>query len=263
MLDEGLPLLRATGNKYRIAMGLNFRGDLARCEEDYAAAVIAYDESIALLRAIDAGRDLASALHNQGHAVLQLGDVARARAHFEESMALQQALENKPGMAECLLGFAALAIAQELPAAAARLLAAAAAIGGRAVTKEWAATRLTYERLLARVTAALPENILLDEQIVGQTLSLEKAVSDALATARKGAAAEAARKKLDALTPREREVALLVAQAKSNDEIAEELVLSKRTVETHVSHILSKLGFASRTQIVRWALESGLVPSGE
>jgi DNA-binding CsgD family transcriptional regulator/tetratricopeptide (TPR) repeat protein len=58
------------------------------------------------------------------------------------------------------------------------------------------------------------------------------------------------------LTPRERAVTELVAQGKSNRAIAEELVLSERTVETHVSNILGKLGFTSRAQIVAWAVEN-------
>jgi predicted ATPase/DNA-binding CsgD family transcriptional regulator len=62
----------------------------------------------------------------------------------------------------------------------------------------------------------------------------------------------------DSLTPREREVAALVAQGKSNHEIAEALVVADRTVETHVSHILSKLGFTSRTQIAVWVLEKSV-----
>jgi predicted ATPase/DNA-binding CsgD family transcriptional regulator len=52
------------------------------------------------------------------------------------------------------------------------------------------------------------------------------------------------------LTRREREVASLVAQGMSNKEIAAQLVISQRTAETHVEHILTKLGFNSRTQIV-------------
>jgi peroxiredoxin len=51
------------------------------------------------------------------------------------------------------------------------------------------------------------------------------------------------------LTEREREVAALIAQEKSNREIADELVVSYRTVETHVGTILSKLAFSSRAQI--------------
>jgi len=65
------------------------------------------------------------------------------------------------------------------------------------------------------------------------------------------------------LTPREREVAHLVSQGKSNREIAEGLFLSERTVESHVGNILTKLGFDSRAQIAVWAVEKGLRPSGK
>ena len=61
------------------------------------------------------------------------------------------------------------------------------------------------------------------------------------------------------LTEREREVAILIANGKSNREIAEQLVVGNRTVEVHVSSILSKLGFTSRAQIAVWAYEKGLV----
>lgn len=60
------------------------------------------------------------------------------------------------------------------------------------------------------------------------------------------------------LTEREREVAILIAQGKANPEIARQLVVGKRTVETHVSSILSKLGLTSRTQIALWVREKGL-----
>ena len=60
------------------------------------------------------------------------------------------------------------------------------------------------------------------------------------------------------LTPREREVARLVAEGKSNREIAETLFLSERTVENHVGNILMKLGFDSRAQVAVWAVEKGL-----
>jgi DNA-binding NarL/FixJ family response regulator len=56
----------------------------------------------------------------------------------------------------------------------------------------------------------------------------------------------------DGLTSREREVAALIAQGKSNRAIAEVLVVSERTAETHVGNILYKLGFSSRAQIAAW-----------
>ncbi|MEV5834276.1 AAA family ATPase [Nocardia sp. NPDC052112] len=54
------------------------------------------------------------------------------------------------------------------------------------------------------------------------------------------------------LSPREREVAALVAAGRSNREIATALVLSERTAQNHVQHILTKLGFANRSQIAAW-----------
>ena len=61
------------------------------------------------------------------------------------------------------------------------------------------------------------------------------------------------------LTEREREILRLVAAGRSNKEIAAELVVSERTARTHVSNILRKLGFASRTQAALWAVREGLV----
>jgi DNA-binding CsgD family transcriptional regulator len=56
----------------------------------------------------------------------------------------------------------------------------------------------------------------------------------------------------DALTEREREIAGLMASGLTNRSIAEQLVISETTVEVHVKHILSKLGFRSRTQVATW-----------
>lgn len=70
--------------------------------------------------------------------------------------------------------------------------------------------------------------------------------------------AQARKQAFGGLTTRECEVALLIAQGKSNREIAGVLVVSERTIETHISSILSKLGFTSRTQIATWAIEKGL-----
>lgn len=64
---------------------------------------------------------------------------------------------------------------------------------------------------------------------------------------------------LEPLTEREREVLDLVAQGKANKEIARQLGISGRTVRTHVSSILGKLGLASRTQAAVYAMREGLV----
>ncbi|MGN9913228.1 helix-turn-helix transcriptional regulator [Phytohabitans sp. LJ34] len=74
------------------------------------------------------------------------------------------------------------------------------------------------------------------------------------------AAADALAAELDgtALTRREREIARLVADGLANRAIAEKLVLSERTVETHVRNLLGKLGLTNRTQVAAWALKHGL-----
>ena len=60
------------------------------------------------------------------------------------------------------------------------------------------------------------------------------------------------------LTEREREVVRAVAQGKSNQEIADQFFISEKTVKTHVSHILAKLGLKDRTQLAIFAIRNGL-----
>ena len=62
------------------------------------------------------------------------------------------------------------------------------------------------------------------------------------------------------LTTREREVALLIAQGKTSREIAEALVITERTADTHADRIRVKLGLHSRAEIVAWVLSQGLAP---
>ncbi len=67
---------------------------------------------------------------------------------------------------------------------------------------------------------------------------------------------------VETLTERETEVLRLVAEGHSNREIAQALVIGEKTVKTHVSSILAKLGVPSRTQAALYAVRTGLVSSG-
>jgi DNA-binding CsgD family transcriptional regulator len=62
------------------------------------------------------------------------------------------------------------------------------------------------------------------------------------------------------LSPREREIVQLVAEDLTNAEIAERLIISPRTVTTHLDRIYTRLGINSRTALVRYAIEAGLLP---
>jgi len=254
LLGEGLELAREAGDPYRIALILNFRGDLERCERDYPGAKTNYENSIALFRQLNASRDLASALHNLGHTYLHLGDFERAYALFTESITIQQEQQNIPGMAECLIGFAAIAVLKSMPAACARLLSAAIGLGGQRPANVWTATRQEYEAALERTRSQLRETEFQAEQAVGHAFTIEQAVQYAFQLPLKKA--QALQAIPDALTAREHEIMILMAQGKSNGEIAEELVVSKRTVEKHIANILSKLRLSSRAQVVRWVFES-------
>ena len=63
----------------------------------------------------------------------------------------------------------------------------------------------------------------------------------------------------EALTPREEEIVKLVAEAHTNEEIAEILVISKKTVERHRANVLEKLGMRDRVELTRYAIRHGLV----
>jgi two-component system response regulator NreC len=73
---------------------------------------------------------------------------------------------------------------------------------------------------------------------------------------------EQARAAADPLSEREREVLRLLAEGHTNQEIAARLYISVRTAETHRAHIMQKLGFTTRSELVRYAVDQGMLGPG-
>ena len=97
---------------------------------------------------------------------------------------------------------------------------------------------------------------------------IAEAVEEAVALAEGGPAGAAAPAagpppgRAGPLTPREREVAVLVARGRTNPQVAQALVIAPRTAGRHVEHVMAKLGVHSRAEIGAWAAQQGLLVSG-
>jgi non-specific serine/threonine protein kinase len=107
-----------------------------------------------------------------------------------------------------------------------------------------------------RIVAALPDDVRRRHERAGERLGLGAVVAEAVervdALARRTTAASDVAGSV--LTPRQREIADLVAAGLTNKQIASTLAISRLTVETHVRNILERLGALSRAQIAAWAV---------
>jgi predicted ATPase/DNA-binding CsgD family transcriptional regulator len=260
--SESLSVAQKDQDTFRIAYSLNYLGDLARMQQNYAEAVAKYQESEALLRELNTPGYLASILSNLGFTFLHLGEIEPARARFHESMAIYQDVQNKRGMMDDLVGLAAIAIQTGIPDAGVRLLAAAESVSGLPASSTWPATQMEFKQYLDLARVKLANGDFQSELAAGRGMSLEQAVDFAVnlssQTDAKLESGPVKTGRAGGLTERELEIAALIGQGMTNGEIADELVLSKRTVEKHAANILSRLGLTSRAQIVRWAIEQDL-----
>ncbi len=110
----------------------------------------------------------------------------------------------------------------------------------------------TNEDLVAAV-----RDVLQGKRYLSSSLS-EQAIEAYIQTSESARAGE--ENPLELLTPREREVLRLTAQGLTNAEIARMFTLSPRTVETHRANLMHKLGLHSQLDLVRFAMENGLLP---
>jgi predicted ATPase/DNA-binding CsgD family transcriptional regulator len=266
--EENLAGLRAQGDQWNIARTLNFLGELTRTEGNYLAARSLYEESLAIRRELGDQRGTAVSLINLGFVAHYQGDYRQAARVFAESLALFQKHGGRRGIVDCIAGLAGVAGAEGQSERAAQLFGAVEALREVIRTYVTHADQIEYDRNVAAVHAQLDAATFTRAWAEGRTLTMEEAVDFALAVAKSSpvdkssavpvASRRAVKQRVTGLTAREREVAALVAQGKANREIGEALVVELKTVEAHITHILSKLGFDNRVQIATWAMNHGL-----
>ena len=273
LYEESLALWRGVGDARRAAVTLHNLGDALRLEGDLDGAAALLAESLSLRRQGGDTWGIAVVLKDLGLLARLRGDLAQASALYAESLSLSRAVGGTLGIAWCLEKLAEVAGAQGRLETGGRLLGAAdalrRAIGSPLPPSEQAA----YQAILAGVREGLGEAPFARAWAEGQALGPEPAADLALRVA--GAASRRARREPPPsprppgspgrqatpgrLTRREREVAALLAQGLSNREVAAALVVTLRTTEAHVTHVLTKLGLRSRAQVAVWALQHGLL----
>jgi ATP/maltotriose-dependent transcriptional regulator MalT len=173
----------------------------------------------------------------------------------QDSLRLNRQTGDALGITICLNVLAGLALGRGKPELAARLLGAASKLTevGGFIPSEGA----DPTRTLATARARLGEAAFERHWAAGRTLSRDQAIEEALAEdphARPTPAGQPS-----GLTARELEVLRLVATGRSNQEIGNELVLSVRTVERHITNLYAKIGARGRAEATAYAFQHGLM----
>jgi predicted ATPase/DNA-binding CsgD family transcriptional regulator len=263
---ESLQIHREVGDRRGIALTLGNLGVLARRAGDLDRARDHLAESLAAARAVGDMRITAPALDRLASLALDQGDIPAATAAFAESLRLSTNLRDKRGIARTLEGCAHLLFTAGRPGPARDLGALADALLDSLGARRSPVDQAAFDELRQRLQTALasPRSTPIDR--VSRDLDLDQVVEHALAlleappeppTHRSAPSVSDAQP----LSRREREIVVLIARGLTNRAIAAELVISERTVETHVSNILGKLRLETRAQLAVWAVARRLIPT--
>jgi non-specific serine/threonine protein kinase len=256
MIEESLTLKRQLGDRVGIVAALHNLGDAAYHLGEYDAAATLLAESVTLSRALGATHRGAQSLHGLGMARLQLGEEASAITDLGQSLVLFRDMGDEWGMALCLEGLAQAAARQRGHHLAVQLFATAAVWREANGSPLPPNDRVEYERALDAARDQLGQAAFDAAWMIGAQMRLAQAIDAALAlqpvAVVPASTTDDTEETEGALSPREREVAELVARGLTNRQIGDELSISKTTVDRHVSNILVKRGFASRAQLAAW-----------
>jgi DNA-binding CsgD family transcriptional regulator len=231
---------------YAAGVVLYPRAEAALARGDLAVAHRFADEAVSTTR----GWHLASAQRTRARVALAQRDFEQAERDAYAALACVADLRAYLGVADTIECVARLAVQAESHAEAARLLGAAEAMRLRGRLVRFKAYDADYENAVTTLRNALSDEDFDSAWAEGAALSTDEAI----AYAQRG---RGARKRPSSgwtsLTPTELDVVRLVSDGLGNKDIAARLFISHRTVQTHLTHVYTKLGMASRVQLAQEA----------
>jgi non-specific serine/threonine protein kinase len=262
--EASLVVARTAGDSQTLSFSLNGLARAMLRQGDLTKARRLEDGSVVLHRQIGEHFQLALCLDVVGQLATAEGHYAEARAALRDSLHLRQDLGDRAGIAETLECIAALAATETQSERAVQLAGAAAGIREQVGAPPSPMQRSMLDHWLVPVRQALGAEPTARAWEAGRGMTIDQAVDLAVGvteppTTPPNGSPQRSAQQVGGLSPREREVAALLALGLSNRQIAQRLVVTERTVGAHIEHILAKLGFASRHQVGAWADEHGLV----
>jgi predicted ATPase/DNA-binding CsgD family transcriptional regulator len=262
-LAESERIQRAFHNTAGLAFVFIHQGNHASWNREYALAVSCFDEAQHLAIELDDDRLLSRIFMSRALLEIQEGNSAATLQHLDDF--IRQAINRGDHQVRTSLPMLALILYERGHHAwSARVLGLAEALNGRSQLSADAAAiaqRLHIGDIRDALRAQLGDEVFTREFAAGQQLTLDalRAMlhSQTLAPVPGNPPSTAG----VALTAREIEVLRLLAQDLSNPQIAEKLVVSRRTVDAHLRSVYDKLGVKSRDAAIRVAREQGLLPN--
>jgi predicted ATPase/DNA-binding CsgD family transcriptional regulator len=260
LYKQCLALARELRHVDGIALVLTSLGSVARQREKYSLAMAYYRESERMWRRLGRRAVTTLVLREQGFIALRQDEIGRAATLFTESLVLAQELRRIRSILPSLVGLAVVACELGEYGSTVRLLGAVDAHLSQSNHVLDPIVRLDYDHSIVSARADLDAVTFDQAWQEGQALPLERAIVEAVAlTSKAESMITSAHPYPAGLTAREVEVLRLVAQGLTNFKVAAKLVISPRTVNTHLGSIYRKLNTSSRAVATRFALEHGLV----
>lgn len=259
-LERALVALADGGEARDVAETYTLLGMTRAFAGDLSGAAAAHEMSLEICEASGESWCRSFSLWHLGLVVWASGNISRAISLERQSLELKRRMDEGLGLALCLEACAWMQAEEDTPGSATllgaadrlwRVMATSLDVLPGLTTLRQDCDTVVRDRLGAdRFTAAYDVGYAMDEATAISFALHEKPAPPAASTeggAQTGVAA---------LTKREQQVAELVATGLTNQEIATRLTLSRRTVEGHVEHSLTKLGLTSRTQLAVWVRDS-------